>query len=129
MMNPEPFDADPAWDEQLAAVFAGASAPAPPASLSFRVHTRLRRQRLIRRSTAGLAAAALLAVAVLAWQLRPAPPGPPDSARGPGTGPAPELDVPEPAFLASAPPVDKLDALARQQAAFLTVLDQLEKEF
>lgn len=109
------------WDHDLAASFISDPLPLAPAGLAARVLQRVRRRRRQRRTVGG--AALLLLVAFLTWftfssTLPPMPPGQPKS-----------YDVPEHAYLQSEPPVDTLHVLGRQQAAYLTVLDQMEKEF
>lgn len=116
---------EPEQDFALSAAFAADLLPPTPADLPVRVRRRLRRRRLLRGTAAPLAAVALLAA--LVWQFRPTQP---EVIRDPRPAPpAAVSDVPEPAFLASAPPVDRLNALARHQAAFVTVLEQMKKEF
>ena len=115
-MNSEPSAPEPDWDRQLAAAVAADSMPTTPAGLALRVRHRLRRRRLFVRAAAGMSVAAVLIVGVLAWQFRPQPE---QFAH----------DMPEPVVMRSGPPVDKLDVLARQQAAYLAVLNEMEKEF
>lgn len=116
---------EPEQDFALSAAFAADLLPPTPADLPRRVCRRLGRRRFLRRTAAPVAAVALLAV--LVWQFR-SPPS--EVVRDPGPAPPTAgITAPEQAFLAAAPPVDKLDTLARHQAAVFAVLEQMKKEF
>jgi hypothetical protein len=109
------------WDAQLAAAFQAAPLPTTPTDLPARVRRRLRRHRLARFASTGLVAVALVAGA-LTWRFWPE--------RAPASGPVfVASELPDPVYLRSALPVDPLDLLARQQAAYRAVLDEMEKEF
>lgn len=116
-----------AWDERFSASLRSLPLPAMPRDLACRVRQRLRRRR--QRAVAGLLAAATVLLGVVLWQRWPAAPQKP-VALGPETPPtvAGANDLPESALLFSAPPVDSLEVLDRQQAALLVVLRQLDKE-
>src|SRR5262245_3708717 len=101
-MSPDPSPPEPERDDELVAALAAVPLPLPPPALARRVRHRRRRRRLFQRVAVGLAAAGCLTLGVLAWQNRPQPE-------------QVAYDVPEPAFLRAAPPVDTLDLLARQQ--------------
>ncbi len=121
---------EPDWDNHLRATFAAAPAPATPPGLSFRVQRQLHRRKLLLRGGASAAVAAVLALCILAWQSWPERPTRPEFAGARNAQPVPvEAELPEAAYLRSAPPVDTLDLLARQQAAYRTLLDDMEKEF
>jgi Putative zinc-finger len=118
---------DLAWDDRLRDLIR--DLPLPRASLGEQVRRRIRRRRLWQ-AGAGVAAAALLAAGFVAWQNWPRasqesvvirPDIPPRPAGGTN-------ELPESPILFAAPPVDSLDLLSRQQAGYVTVLRQLEKE-
>jgi hypothetical protein len=101
--------------------------PPVPVSLKWRVRGMLRRRRVLRRLAVGTAAAVLLAAGVLAWHLLSGPSAGPVPVAPRGSSPAAWVEeLEESAVLVAAPPVDGLDVLARQQAAFVTLLQQLE---
>ena len=123
-MSPEPAAPEPDRDDPLAAAFATDAVPPTPPGLPTRVRHRLRRRLLTRRLAVPLAAVLGLAAGALAWRLRPGPAS--EVARGPAPA---ETDLSEAALPRVAAPVAPLDVLARQQAAYQTVLEEMAKEF
>jgi hypothetical protein len=119
-----------AWDQRLAEIVSGCPFPRTPDGLLGSVRHGVRRRRLLQRATVAGAAAALLTLGFVVWN-RPHEPSHPPMASPPEKqiSPAPANDLSEWAILGSSPPVDPLDVLSRQQAAYAAVLLQIEKEF
>jgi hypothetical protein len=110
------------WDERLAAALRALPLPPTPPGLAGQVRRRLR-QRKLRRAGAGLAAAVLLATGLLGWQRWPQPQAAPEVAHQPA-----REEQPVSPSLFAAPPVDRLDVLAQNQAGFAAALRQLAED-
>jgi ferric-dicitrate binding protein FerR (iron transport regulator) len=119
---------DQVWDDRLRDLLHNVPLPTPRDGLGEQVQRRLRQRRWWRAGV-GVAAAALLAAGLVTWQNWPRVLQEPVAVR-PGNLPAtPGVnDLSESAALFAAPPIDSLDLLARQQAGYVAVLQQLEKE-
>ncbi|HXG10017.1 MAG TPA: zf-HC2 domain-containing protein [Gemmataceae bacterium] len=119
---------DQAWDDRLRDLLHELPLPAPRGRFGEQVRRRLRR-RWWWRAGGSVAAAALLAVGLVSWQNWPRRPQEP-VADHPGNPPVARRgdELPDSAVLFAAPPVDSLDLLARQQAGYVAVLEQLGKE-
>src|SRR5262245_17776117 len=113
-----------AAERRLARLLAGAELPPAPADFPHRVKALVRRRRRLRRLSLAGGTAALVAAGVLVAVL----------CRGSGPdrrapdAPSAAVGAEEDRFLASAPPVDPLEVLARQQQAYLTALEELQEE-
>lgn len=118
---------DVVFDDRLRALFQRSNPLTPPNGFEQRVWHRLRRRQVVR-SVAGVTSAALVAAGLMFWQGWLGAPAPPVSVGDPPPGSVAAGDLPESPVLFAAPPVDSLDLLARQQAGFVSVLQELEQE-
>jgi anti-sigma factor RsiW len=117
-----------AWDERLSEALGKARLPPTPSGLEQRVRRWVGRRRTLRQASLATAAATLVAVGVLLWRLGSGVPPTPELVQRPAPR-AVEDDLRDAVFLISSPPVDRLEVLGRQQAAYVRVLEQFEREY
>src|SRR5262245_37154112 len=115
MSDPDPKEI--AWDERLRRELRAAPPPPVPSGIAVRVRRRLSRRRALR---VGAEAAAVLLTAGLLWTYWPRLPDRPGTEYA--ENPPAVNDVLDPSVLLAGPPVDGLDVLGRQQAAYLDAL-------
>jgi hypothetical protein len=121
------IDPDNSEDDRLREAFRGASFPPTP-HFDPLVRRQIERRRSQARWSVGIAAAALLAAGVFVW--RPVPRSPDVALVHPAVGRSESsaIELVESSLLFSTPPVDTLELLAHQQAAYVAVLQEMEME-